>query len=248
MERTMRTPRQTCLHAGRIAGGHHDHRHPDCVAVAGGPGGPRSGPAIAVPEPSQADRARPAQLREPSTAHCRRGLFWPAIPKRHRQLRSLARGHEHRPRKARHELDAANPPVPRTAVPLRSLGLHEERGRQSGRGRHATSTSIFCPTRRSGTRPNDRFVMFPSWAGRGPSSGWTKGGNDYAGCMGAQNAYANPTTSNLARTILRTDLRLRLASDRTDAGGTASSACAGYSSQTSPRDSTKSPTACRRRS
>jgi prepilin-type N-terminal cleavage/methylation domain-containing protein len=57
----------------------------------------------------------------------------------------------------------------------------------------------FCPTRRSGTRPDDRHVMFPSWAGRGASSGWSKGGNDYAGCTGAQNTYANPTTSNPAR-------------------------------------------------
>jgi prepilin-type N-terminal cleavage/methylation domain-containing protein len=59
--------------------------------------------------------------------------------------------------------------------------------------------AYFCPTRRFGTRPLDRFVMFPCWAGRGPSPGWAKGGNDYAGCLGAQNAYSNPTTSNLAR-------------------------------------------------
>jgi prepilin-type N-terminal cleavage/methylation domain-containing protein/prepilin-type processing-associated H-X9-DG protein len=62
-------------------------------------------------------------------------------------------------------------------------------------------SAFFCPTRRSGTRPSDRFVMFPSWAGRGPSDGWPKGGNDYAGCIGAQNAYANPTTSNAARRL-----------------------------------------------
>jgi prepilin-type N-terminal cleavage/methylation domain-containing protein len=60
-------------------------------------------------------------------------------------------------------------------------------------------STFFCPTRRRGTRPTDQFLMFPCWAGRGPSPGWSKGGNDYAGCIGAQNAYANPTNSNLAR-------------------------------------------------
>ncbi len=59
--------------------------------------------------------------------------------------------------------------------------------------------AFYCPTRRGGVRPEDQFLMFPKWAGRGSSDGWTRGGNDYAGCIGAQNAYANPTTSGLAR-------------------------------------------------
>jgi prepilin-type N-terminal cleavage/methylation domain-containing protein len=61
-------------------------------------------------------------------------------------------------------------------------------------------STFFCPTRRVGTRLKDRLVMFPYWAGRGTTgSEWLKGGNDYAGCMGAQNAFTNPTTSNSAR-------------------------------------------------
>ena len=59
--------------------------------------------------------------------------------------------------------------------------------------------TFFCPTRRSDTRPEDQAVMFPAWAGRGAGAGWPRGGNDYGGCMGAQNAYANPTDSNPAR-------------------------------------------------
>jgi prepilin-type N-terminal cleavage/methylation domain-containing protein/prepilin-type processing-associated H-X9-DG protein len=60
-------------------------------------------------------------------------------------------------------------------------------------------TGFFCPSRRSGTRTEDQVVMFPSWAGAGPAPGWLHGGNDYAGCMGAQNAFTNPTNSNHAR-------------------------------------------------
>ena len=41
--------------------------------------------------------------------------------------------------------------------------------------------------------------MFPSWAGNGAATAGSKGGNDYAGCIGRQNAYANPTNSNAAR-------------------------------------------------
>ena len=64
----------------------------------------------------------------------------------------------------------------------------------------ATDVSAFyCPTRRAGIRPEDQTLMFPHWAGWGSSTGWTRGGNDYAGCTGAQNAYANPTTYDLDR-------------------------------------------------
>jgi prepilin-type N-terminal cleavage/methylation domain-containing protein/prepilin-type processing-associated H-X9-DG protein len=58
---------------------------------------------------------------------------------------------------------------------------------------------FFCPTRRSGTRSEDQFVMFPKWAGRGSGNGWPQGGNDYAACMGAQNCYANPDSADPAR-------------------------------------------------
>jgi prepilin-type N-terminal cleavage/methylation domain-containing protein/prepilin-type processing-associated H-X9-DG protein len=64
----------------------------------------------------------------------------------------------------------------------------------------ATNIEVFfCPTRRQSTRQKDRLVMFPRWDGASASAGWTAGGNDYAGCLGAQNAYDNPTTSNRAR-------------------------------------------------
>jgi prepilin-type N-terminal cleavage/methylation domain-containing protein/prepilin-type processing-associated H-X9-DG protein len=85
----------------------------------------------------------------------------------------------------------------------------------------ATDTAaFFCPTRRSGTRATDQFAMFPHWAGRGPSDGWNKGGNDYAGCMGAQNAYSNPTTSNLARRFCGPDYVYDSPPTGTTPGGT----------------------------
>jgi prepilin-type N-terminal cleavage/methylation domain-containing protein len=57
---------------------------------------------------------------------------------------------------------------------------------------------FYCPTRRSEIRPKDKHIMFPRWARDANSyDGWTAGGNDYAGCIGAQNAFTNPTTSNL---------------------------------------------------
>jgi hypothetical protein len=60
----------------------------------------------------------------------------------------------------------------------------------------ASDISIFyCPSRRSGVRPEDQKIMFPDWA-RGiiANSGWLAGGNDYAGCVGAQNPFTNPRT------------------------------------------------------
>ncbi len=59
--------------------------------------------------------------------------------------------------------------------------------------------NFFCPTRRPGTRLADQPVMFPRWAGRGPGNGWLHGGNDYGACLGAQNAYSNPSNSHPAR-------------------------------------------------
>ena len=46
--------------------------------------------------------------------------------------------------------------------------------------------AFYCPSRRSGLRPEDMLYMFQQWP---------RGGNDYAGCIGAQNAFANPRTS-----------------------------------------------------
>jgi prepilin-type N-terminal cleavage/methylation domain-containing protein len=46
---------------------------------------------------------------------------------------------------------------------------------------------LYCPTRRAGVRTEDVSNMFQNWSA---------GGTDYAGCMGAQNAWDNPTTSN----------------------------------------------------
>jgi prepilin-type N-terminal cleavage/methylation domain-containing protein len=43
---------------------------------------------------------------------------------------------------------------------------------------------FYCPARRSGVAPDDAAVMM--------FQHWTRGGNDYAGCIGAQNAYSNP--------------------------------------------------------
>jgi prepilin-type processing-associated H-X9-DG protein len=59
--------------------------------------------------------------------------------------------------------------------------------------------AFYCPTRRSGVRREDQTLMFPHWAGWGSSAGWSRGGNDYGGCMGAQNAFTNPTTSSAKR-------------------------------------------------
>jgi prepilin-type N-terminal cleavage/methylation domain-containing protein/prepilin-type processing-associated H-X9-DG protein len=60
-------------------------------------------------------------------------------------------------------------------------------------------TTFYCPTRRPTVRLEDQTLMFPHWAGWGTSAGWTRGGNDYGGCLGAQNAFTNPTTSNAKR-------------------------------------------------
>jgi prepilin-type N-terminal cleavage/methylation domain-containing protein len=61
----------------------------------------------------------------------------------------------------------------------------------------ATDISAFyCPTRRTAVRQQDQAVMFPRWNGWGGNPGWTRGGNDYGGCIGSQNAFTNPTTSN----------------------------------------------------
>ena len=56
--------------------------------------------------------------------------------------------------------------------------------------------AFYCPTRRSAVRPEDQTAMFPHWNGWGSSAGWTRGGNDYGGCIGAQNAFSNPTTGS----------------------------------------------------
>ena len=50
------------FYARRIAGGHHDHRHPDLAAAAGRPVGSRSGPTGAMLEQRQAAWPCPAQL------------------------------------------------------------------------------------------------------------------------------------------------------------------------------------------
>jgi prepilin-type processing-associated H-X9-DG protein len=74
---------------------------------------------------------------------------------------------------------------------------------QSALGNQAVAATdiaaFYCPTRRARVRQEDQTLMFPQWAGWGSSPGWTHGGNDYAGCTGAQNAFANPTTSSAAR-------------------------------------------------
>ena len=50
------------LHPHRALGGHRDHRRVDRAALAGGPGGPRGGPAHPVREQPQADRYCPPRL------------------------------------------------------------------------------------------------------------------------------------------------------------------------------------------
>ena len=82
--------------------------------------------------------------------------------------------------------------------------------------RAAAETDVamfYCPTRRSGVRPEDRQIMFPKRAPGDSFVGWTAGGNDYAGCIGAQNSFANPTMSSVKRPfcgptyVYRTDMR-----------------------------------------
>lgn len=57
----------------------------------------------------------------------------------------------------------------------------------------------YCPTRRAGVRSEDQPLMFPKRSPGDANVGWTRGGNDYAGCIGAQNSFTNPTTSNVQR-------------------------------------------------
>lgn len=59
--------------------------------------------------------------------------------------------------------------------------------------------AFYCPTRRSGIRAEDRQIMFPKRTPEDAYVGWSGGGNDYAGCIGAQNSFTNPTTSNVKR-------------------------------------------------
>ncbi len=73
--------------------------------------------------------------------------------------------------------------------------------------------AFYCPSRRGGVRSADRQIMFPKRTPGDAYTGWTAGGNDYAGCIGAQNAFTNPTTSNVKRQfcgpayVYRPDLR-----------------------------------------
>ena len=69
--------RRSRVHADRAAGRHRHHRRPDRPAAARRPGGPRGGPPHPVHQQPQADRPRPAQLREhhrrlPDVGHRRR--------------------------------------------------------------------------------------------------------------------------------------------------------------------------------
>jgi prepilin-type N-terminal cleavage/methylation domain-containing protein/prepilin-type processing-associated H-X9-DG protein len=74
------------------------------------------------------------------------------------------------------------------------------KGVRSNQAAAATDISVFyCPTRRSGIRVKDQLIMFPKPY---TTAAWTAGGNDYAGCMGAQNAFYNPTTSDNHRSFL----------------------------------------------
>ena len=100
-------------------------------------------------------------------------------------------------REARHKLDAANTSRSwsRTAFTIGGilrrvcLAIKPWPPRTS----RASSAPRVAPARAQRTNA----IMFPDWA-RGDASyvGWTHGGTDYAGCIGAQNAYANPTTSD----------------------------------------------------
>lgn len=59
--------------------------------------------------------------------------------------------------------------------------------------------AFYCPTRRSGVRRADQRIMFPKLTPGDSYIGWTAGGNDYVACIGAQNPFVNPTTSNPRR-------------------------------------------------
>jgi hypothetical protein len=59
--------------------------------------------------------------------------------------------------------------------------------------------AFYCPTRRNGVRMQDQRIMFPKLTPSDIYIGWTAGGNDYAACIGAQNPFVNPTTSNPRR-------------------------------------------------
>jgi prepilin-type N-terminal cleavage/methylation domain-containing protein len=44
-------------------------------------------------------------------------------------------------------------------------------------------STFYCPTRRHGIRPDDRAHL--------PAYAWTRGGNDYGGCIGSGNGWTN---------------------------------------------------------
>lgn len=73
--------------------------------------------------------------------------------------------------------------------------------------------AFYCPTRRWEVRSEDRLIMFPKREPDDSYVGWTAGGNDYAGCIGSQNSFTNPTTSSVKRQfcgptyVYRSDMR-----------------------------------------
>ncbi|MGL4464443.1 MAG: DUF1559 domain-containing protein [Planctomycetia bacterium] len=50
---------------------------------------------------------------------------------------------------------------------------------------------FYCPSRRTGLRPDDVFMMFPFVPDSPTVGGWNKGGTDYGGCTGSGNTFGN---------------------------------------------------------
>ena len=123
------------------------------------------------------------------------------------------------------------------------MGFHARASAAIRRSPRPISPPSSAPRAARGTRSEDQAVMFPRWAGRGAGDGWPHGGNDYGGCIGARMLTPIPPTptppaSSAGRTT--STICLPAESPRTDG----ESVCAESLSQTSPRPSPKSPTAC----
>ena len=132
------------IYARRVAGGHHDHRHPDCAVAAGRAGGPRGGAADAVQEQPQATR--------PGLPGTRTGQ--PAVPGRR-----LGLGLDRRPRSGQRPAPAGRMALQRPAV-HRAAGRCTTWGPDSSPGTTRAKMSanlqrvvvalncFYCPTRR----------------------------------------------------------------------------------------------------